>query len=259
MSLPIEPIIELIYEAGEVALEIYHSDDKAVVLKADNSPVSRGDIAVNEILTKGLLSLYPQIPIISEESHYSHQERLALERFWLIDPIDGTKAFVQKDNGEFTLNIALIENQRPTAGIIYAPYFDELYYGQKGKGAFLIKGQNRHKLPQFTPPQRAIYVSKSHHDEKTQQLIAQIEKQHGQLERIVMSSSLKFCKIARGEGMLYPKMSSTTSEWDIAAADIILFESGKELIDQTTGQPPLYNKPNIRNNPFVARDMIKRR
>ena len=258
MSFDIQALIRITQEAGKIALEYYKHEDKGVQLKADNSPVSNGDIAVNDYITQALQSLYPDIPIISEERLLSDEERKGLQTFFLIDPIDGTKAFISKDgSGEWTINIALIDEQRPIIGLVYAPYFDELYYACKGEGAFLIRHDQTLKLPIYNPAKRVIYRSRSHHHKGTQAYIDELATTYGQFEIIKMSSSLKFCKIASGEGVLYPnQIANSTSEWDIAAADIIVFEAGKQLIDQSTKAPPLYNKPSLKNSAFLAMDTL---
>lgn len=247
-----EEMINIVNKAGVIAMEIYNSDEKEISYKKDNTPVSNGDIKVNDFLVQELTRLDSNIPIVSEEMAIDDEYRVSLNKFWLIDPIDGTKAFIKKDNGEFTINIALIENQRPIFGIVYAPYFDELYYAYKGEGAYKVSNNQTYKLP-IGKPERILYLSKNHHSSPTQEYINELEKQYGEFTKCHMNSSLKLCKIAEGKECIYPKLG-LTSEWDTAASDIILFEAKSEIIDQTTNKPPLYNKKSILNNHFVARD-----
>jgi 3'(2'), 5'-bisphosphate nucleotidase len=245
-------MIEIVQKAGIIAMDEYKKDDNNVSIKEDGTPVSRGDFLVNDFLEQQLLLLAPDIPIVSEEVKLDDDYRTNLKLSWLIDPIDGTKAFISKDNGEFTINIALIQNQRPIFGIVYAPYFDELYYAHKDKGAFKITKNQTYKLPLDTPS-KIIYISKNHHSEQTQDFINNFEKKYGIFTKHPMNSSLKLCKVAEGRECIYPKFGGT-SEWDIGASDIILFEANSVLIDQSTNKPPLYNKESLRNNHFIAMD-----
>lgn len=245
-------MVSIVRQAGVISMEIYNSDDKNVTYKEDNTPVSKGDILVNDFLVKELIKIDKNIPIVSEEIKISDEERMSFTTSWLIDPIDGTKAYISKDNGEFTINIALIENQRPIFGIVYAPYTDELFYATKGKGAYKISNNKTIKLP-TNSPNKVAYISKNHHSKETQEYIQEIEAVCGVFTKHPLNSSLKLCKVAEGKDCIYPKIGGT-SEWDTGASDIILFESNSELIDLSTNKPPLYNKKSVRNNHFIARD-----
>jgi len=247
-----QDIIDIVKKAGVIAMDIYNSENKNISYKADNTPVSNGDLLVNDFLTKELTKLNKDIPIVSEEVALENSYRTNLKISWLIDPIDGTKAYISKDNGEFTINIALIHNQRPIFGIVYAPYHDEMYYAHKGNGAYKIQNNKTFKLP-LKEPYKTIYISKNHHSQKTKQYIEKLETTYGKFKKHPLNSSLKLCKVAEGTKCIYPKLGDT-AEWDIAASDIILSESKSEIIDLTTNKPPLYNKENTLNNHFVARD-----
>ncbi len=239
-------------EAGEAILSIYHHPNFAetVEWKADNSPLTLADKAANEVICKALEAHYPDIPILSEEGKMvSYEVRKKWQRFWLIDPLDGTKEFIKK-NGEFTVNIALIENGEPTVGVVFVPVKDQLFFAEKGKGAFKTDEKGiTSRLQGCTEnlETRPIHIvsSRSHLSPETAAFIAQFP----QAKCVSMGSSLKFMLIAEGSADIYPRFAPTM-EWDIAASHIIVTESGAILTDYPDKKQLLYNKENLLNPHF---------
>lgn len=233
-------------EASKAIMEIY-SRDFEVEYKDDNSPLTKADLQANEIICNSLINLYPNIPIMSEENKQTDYEiRKDWDYYWCIDPIDGTKEFIKK-NGEFTINIALIYNHEPILGVVYAPAIDVMYSAKKGFGAF----KNGEKLPIKRDDNKYIIVaSKSHMSKETQTYIQNI-KTTKEKELISMGSSLKLCLVADGSAECYPRIAPTM-EWDTAAADAIVRESGKMTYQFETNIPLSYNKKNLLNPNFVV-------
>lgn len=233
-------------EAGKAILRYYQEDIK-IERKADNSPVTAADLAAHDIIVAALGALTPDIPIISEES-----EEFILPpgstRFWLVDPLDGTKSFIRRE-GEFTVNIALIEHGKPVAGIIDIPVARETYYGVVGKGAWrLHDGGAAEKISTREPDGSgyAAVVSMSHLDPKTSAFLAPLSV----TERVSASSSLKFCRVAEGIADIYPRFGPTM-EWDTAAGHAIVEAAGGR-VETPDGEPFRYHKPDFRNGPFIV-------
>ena len=248
-------ILNIAIDAGKEILKIYKKNFK-VDLKADNSPITEADINSNNLIKKRLIEIEKNIPILTEESLVNWETRRVWKKYWLIDPLDGTKEFVNR-NGEFTVNISLIENNLPIFGVIYAPEKSLLYYGIKNNGSYkLITQDNINTLSEFkkininnnTTSNIKIIGSRSHSNKDFQ---IWIEKNFSQYEVISIGSSLKLCLLAEGTADIYPRLGPT-SEWDIAAGHIILEEAGGKLksFDNTD---ILYNtKENIINPNFLA-------
>ncbi len=254
-SIDLEQIVDISIEAGDAIMEIYEHGIEAEY-KEDDSPLTQADIASNDIITTRLKELYPTLPILSEESQMVEYEiRKDWEYFWLIDPIDGTKEFIKK-SGEFTVNIALIHQQTPLLGVVYAPALGDIYKAKQGEGAF----KNNHKLPLADTPQEALRVvaSKSHLSVETQDFIDRLTKKHQKIEQLSKGSSLKLVMVAEGLADIYPRLGSTM-EWDTAAADAIVRESGKmsyiyNLEAMSDNRESLrYNKENLLNPWFVVK------
>jgi len=248
-EIDIETIVAIAKNAGDEIMKIYEKDF-SVVYKDDKSPLTEADTKSNEIICKALEELYPSIPMLSEENKAaSYEERKTWEYFWLIDPIDGTKEFIKK-NGEFTVNIALIFKNEPVLGVVYAPAMNDMYYAKKGDGAF----KNNQKLPLFDnkTPKEKLYVvaSKSHLSVETQNYIDALETKT--VEQVSKGSSLKLCMVATGEADVYPRLAPTM-EWDTAAADAIVRESGKMTYQFETLSPVIYNKENLLNPWFIVK------
>ena len=259
MDIKIEDIADIALKAGDVIMEIYKKDF-SVVYKNDDSPLTEADKKSNEMICSRLKEMYSDIPILSEENkEIPYEIRKNWEYYWLIDPLDGTKEFIKKNN-EFTVNIALIKKDRPIMGAIYAPALNLLYYAEEGKGSFKIdeKGQ-KHKLPIYNKkPNNIIKVvsSKSHSNIKTEGFIDNLHRQYDKVELLSIGSSLKICLVAEGIADIYPRLGPTM-EWDIAAGDIIASESNKKLFKYEEGKPLdsfKYNKENLVNSWFVVKD-----
>ena len=248
-DIELEKIVTIAKEAGDAIMEIYKKDF-AVEYKEDDSPLTEADTKANEIICKALFELYPEIPMLSEENkEVPHIERKEWEYYWCIDPIDGTKEFIKK-NGEFTVNIALIHKNTPVLGVVYAPAIDEMYKAKKGNGAY----KNNQKLPLKTNPnpekKLTVVASKSHLSQETQEFIDKLDTK--EIEQISRGSSLKLCMVAEGIADIYPRLAPTM-EWDTAAADAIVRESGKMTYAKEEKKPMVYNKENLLNPWFVVR------
>jgi len=257
-NINIEDIKDVALEAGNAIMKIY-AKDFSVEYKEDKSPLTEADLKANEIICSKLLQFYPSIPIMSEENRQTdYKIRQNWEYYWCIDPIDGTKEFIKK-NGEFTVNIALIHQNIPVLGVVYAPAIKDMYWAKKGKGAF----KNGKKLPLHINdnPQKSltVVVSKSHLSEETQDFIDSLKTE--KIIQISKGSSLKLCLVAEGSADIYPRLAPTM-EWDTAAADAIVRESGKmtyqfhskfKIQNSKLEQPAIYNKADLLNPWFVVR------
>ena len=242
----LEPIARA---AGDAILTIYRQPF-AVEYKQDESPLTAADQGAHEVIVQALARLTPDIPVLSEESDAeTMQARLGWSRYWLVDPLDGTKEFVSR-NGEFTVNIALIDHGRPVWGLVYAPVLDKLWYGGKEVGAWRV-ADGTHKAIQTRPHEAGqawrVVGSRNHLSQATLDYLAPL----GEVELVSMGSSLKFCIIAEGGAELYPRLAPT-SEWDTAAAQAVLEGAGGS-VTQLDGSSLAYNKPDILNPWFVAR------
>lgn len=224
----------------------YFGTDVAMRHKADESPVTEADIAANQLISAALRQLTPHIPVIAEEDDAPPTANHP--RFWLVDPLDGTRAFI-KGEPEFTVNIGLIENGAPVLGVIYAPPQELLYFAASGHGTFRVHRQGAAKKILVRAPASdglVVVKSKSHPSKKTQaylETLAIKELKPG-------SSSIKLCMVAEGSADIYPRFGRTM-EWDTAAGHCILNEAGGR-IETENGEPLLYGKPNFENPGFIA-------
>lgn len=246
---PIESLIDLARRAGDAILEIYHTDF-SVQNKEDRSPLTAADLASHRIIVEELRGLTPKIPILSEESAtIPFETRRSWRRYWLIDPLDGTKEFIKR-NGEFTVNIALIEEQRSMLGIVYVPVSGVLYFGGEEIGAFReAPEEERRQIAVCSRHQSPVRVagSRSHASEGLQQLLANL----GPHELVSMGSSLKFCLVAEGSVDLYPRLGPTC-EWDTAAAQAVVEAAGGKVTDLQL-RPLRYNtKESLLNPNFLV-------
>ncbi|RUO45141.1 3'(2'),5'-bisphosphate nucleotidase CysQ [Idiomarina aquatica] len=234
-------------DAGAAIMEIYNSDDFDVQLKGDDSPLTKADLAAHRVIVDGLSQLNEQYPILSEESaDISWDKRQQWQRYWLVDPLDGTKEFIKR-NGEFTVNIALIENGEPVMGVVYAPVLDAMYVGDRANGATL--NDTPIQIEQNTPETLRIVGSRSHASQETTDWLEQLGKPY---EMVPMGSSLKICLVAEGKADIYPRLGPT-SEWDTAAAHAVLNAAGGS-ITTVDGEPLRYNQKDSFLNPyFIAR------
>ncbi|AZT84545.1 3'(2'),5'-bisphosphate nucleotidase [Marinobacter sp. NP-4(2019)] len=240
-------VIKIADQASERVLHIYQSDFK-VDYKADQSPITAADLASHEVIVQGLRKLTPDTPILSEEgADIPWEERKHWRRFWLIDPIDGTRDFTQR-TGEFTVNIALIEDGEPVLGVVTAPALKEAFWGAKGEGAH--KRDRSGKIsPMHVVEAKAIkrvVASKNHLNDETKAFIEQV----GEHELVQAGSSLKFCRLAEGRADLYPRLGPTC-EWDTGAAHAVLVAAGGK-VETLEGEPLRYGKEDLLNPFFIA-------
>jgi 3'(2'), 5'-bisphosphate nucleotidase len=241
-------VLAIAAEAGRAIMAIYDSEF-AVELKDDRTPLTEADRAAHATILAGLQRLPVAFPVLSEESAAAElAERRRWQRFWLVDPLDGTREFIKR-NGEFTVNIALIENHRPIAGVVSAPAIGRTYYGAVGHGAFREDGATTRTIAVRRPALGSLRVvgSRSHSTPELDAFLAML----GPHERRSMGSSLKICLVAEGEADLYPRLGPT-SEWDTAAAEAVLIAAGGSMID-LKGQPLTYNaREGLLNPHFLA-------
>ena len=243
-------VIKLAEQAAGKILDIYNTDF-AVESKDDKSPLTAADMASHRTICDGLADLTPDIPILSEESSgISYTTRKQWSRYWLVDPLDGTREFIKR-NGEFTVNIALIEEHRPVLGVVYVPVTRLCYFASHGHGTFRQE-QGSEARPIHTrtthPGRFTVAGSRSH---GTEQQTAFFNNLGPETELIAIGSSLKFCLVAEGKVDIYPRFGPT-SEWDTAAAQCVVEEAGG-IVTNTLMQPLLYNtKESILNPSFLV-------
>jgi len=248
----IEELAEIAMLAGNEILRIYNdkSLSSTVDYKSDHSPLTLADEASNAVIVKALSKIYPEIPILSEEEkHTEYAVRKTWNKFWLVDPLDGTKEFIKR-NGEFTVNIALIENGFPVLGIIYAPILDKLYIGDvTGSMAYLIdkKGVKIPLKVNNRSTERIAVGSRSHASEEEAELL----KSYDVVETISIGSSLKFCMVAEGKADIYYR-HGPTMEWDTAAGQAIVEAAGGTVQSMETNMRFSYNKENLLNGSFLV-------
>ena len=247
-SILFEELISLMWKASDAILEIYRSGELNTELKGDESPVTQADLAAHDVLVNGLSKLTPDIPVVSEEDPNSLQIPESYRRYWLIDPLDGTKEFINR-NDEFTCNLALIDSHQTIYGFVSVPVLDLLYHGGTNHGAFRVNraGRKARIQCQRQAATTRVIASKSHLNSETTAFIEAIETS---VELIQAGSSLKFLRIAEGLADIYPRLAPTC-EWDTAAAQAILEGAGGS-IKQTDGSPVTYGKSEILNPYFIA-------
>ena len=233
--------LALAEQAAQAIMEVY-SRPFEVTKKADLSPLTQADMASHHLLDAGLKSLEPRFPVLSEESGARiFIDRTRWKRYWLIDPLDGTREFVAR-NGEFAVNIALIENGAPVLGIVLAPARGDVCFATRGAGAWRTTWTHANTTPQALHTRKAgspvrVAVSRSHHPAEISGLLIAM----GEHELCALGSSLKFSGIAAGEQDIYPRLSSSSSEWDIAAGQCIIEQAGGAVLDRS-GKPLRYNQ-----------------
>lgn len=254
--------------AGAAIMKIYkHSDDYLISMKSDHTPITIADRMAHDTIKDALGST--RIPILSEEGREMlYDERRNWELFWLVDPLDGTVEFI-KGNNEFTVNIALMENNRCISSVVYVPYHKKIYIAEQGRGAWVMLNVeptadadydyeaihgNMQRLPLATTRHDnfRVAVSRSHQTDETHTHIAMLRKEHPDLEIVEQGSSYKFCLLAEGVVDYYIR-TTTTSEWDTAAGELILAEAGGTTYAYPTGEKLAYNKEVLDNPWFVAR------
>jgi len=245
----LEQLVTLARQAGEAILEVY-AREFSVVEKADHSPLTLADLSSHRIICRGLAGLDPDTPVLSEESaEIPYPERSQWNEYWLVDPLDGTKEFVNR-NGEFTVNIALILNHAPVMGVVHVPVSGRSYFGASGLGAFRRDGNAEAvKISTRQPAANPLVVvgSRSHANPDLEDRLGSV----GPYELVSMGSSLKFCLVAEGQADFYPRFG-LTSEWDTAAAQAVV-EAAGGCVTTLDGKPLPYNcKDSLLNPDFMV-------
>jgi len=241
-------IVSIAVKAGEAILD-YYSEPIEVEHKYDDSPLTNADLAAHHVIMDGLKKETPQIPIISEEGGIAgYSERRGWKRYWLVDPLDGTKEFIKK-NGEFTVNIALIEKKVPVFGVVHIPATGVTYVGDRANGSFKIEENGVRKriyseVPELIKPVR-IVCSRSHGSSDMEDVLAEKGIKIG--DKVPAGSSLKFCLLAEGKADVYPRLGPTM-EWDTGAGDAVFRYSAKKGYRTS---PIEYNKENMLNDGFI--------
>ena len=254
--------IEAALEAGKEILEIYHSGDFDVEIKGDNSPLTKADKVSHNVIVSQLEKT--GIPVLSEEGkEIPFKERKDWKQLWIVDPIDGTKEFIKR-NGEFTVNIALIIDQKTDLGVIFVPVSGDLYFSSKELGAYKVQVdlqnydlenifENADKLPlQREDKTYTIVASRSHMSEETEDYVAEMKAKYGTVNLISKGSSLKLCMVAEGIANCYPRFAPTM-EWDTAAGQAICEHAGFKVIDWNTKKDMLYNREELLNAWFLVK------
>jgi 3'(2'), 5'-bisphosphate nucleotidase len=247
-------LIETCRAAGAGILAVYDSDFE-VQAKKDSSPLTEADLRANRVITDRLRSRWPEIPVLSEEAveEGPYEVRKNWPLFWLVDPLDGTREFVKR-NGQFTVNIALIENGRPVAGFVYAPVSGILYYGTR-EGAFKMEGEQSVRLPSAAGAAEGtlrVAASLSHSNRRTEEFLEKSRREYARVELLSLGSSLKLCLVAEGKADIYPRFGPTM-EWDTAAAHAVVTAAGGRVTQVESDRDLEYNKENLHNPWFIVR------
>ncbi|MBL6687216.1 MAG: 3'(2'),5'-bisphosphate nucleotidase CysQ [Pseudomonadales bacterium] len=253
----IETLIQIARAAGEAILDVYSEEDFGVQTKDDDSPLTRADLAAHKVIVSQLAQAFPEIPVLSEESDsISFEQRASWARYFLVDPLDGTKEFIAR-NGEFTVNIALIDDHRPVMGVVHVPVKDTTYWGDvvRGEAAKVSQGQVQEisvrELPLMSEGALIVVASRRHGSDALEQLLAQMRTEFSSIELTSMGSSLKLCLVAEGAADFYPRLAPT-SEWDTAAAHAVVLAAGGQVVD-TDFEPLRYNaKKSLLNPDFLV-------
>ncbi len=241
-------VTALAREAGRAILEVYASSF-SVQEKEDRSPLTEADLRSEKLILAGLRRIAPEIPVLSEESvQMPYGTRRHWSRLWIVDPLDGTKEFVQR-NGDFTVNIALVDNHRPVLGVVHAPVHERDYFACEGTGAFRSDAQAAGRpirvAKRGTGPVRVV-GSRSHRGSSLDSFLARV----GPHELVEVGSSLKLCLVAEGQADVYPRLGPT-SEWDTAAGQCVLEQAGGHVV-KLDGDPLAYNREDTLNPSFVG-------
>jgi 3'(2'), 5'-bisphosphate nucleotidase len=254
-DISITELISIAKNAGDEIMRVYARDFE-VEVKEDKSPLTEADKKANQIILDGLRKMFPDIPYISEETKLTdYNDRKHWKRFWLIDPLDGTKEFIKK-NGEFTVNIALIEDCIPVIGVVHVPALNKTYYGAEGIGSFKLEDTHP-PMPirnetHYTQKDKVVVVgSRSHLSNEVLQFVEELRATGKEVDFSSSGSSLKLCLVAEGKADVYPRFGPTM-EWDTAAAQAVVMYAGKNVINFETKQPLVYNKQNLLNPWFIV-------
>ena len=255
--------IETSIVAGKAIMEVFTSNDFGLKIKSDDSPLTEADLRSHRIIDEALQTTH--IPILSEEGeHLSYEERKDWDELWIVDPLDGTKEFVKR-SGEFTVNIALVKNQNPVMGVVFAPVLRCLYWGDES-GAYkvelpeawmdqdinlLMDTLDIQRMPNGLPDKMTVVASVSHFSAETEQYLRALKQREGEVELVSKGSSLKMCLVAEGSAHLYPRLGPTM-EWDTAAGQAVIEAAGGLLHDWNTKQAMKYNREQLLNGSFLA-------
>ncbi len=248
-------LLEIAEKAGEAILSVYNAaQDIEIITKEDDSPVTKADHAAHDVIFSGLKALTPNIPLLSEEGEIpDFDERSTWRRYWLIDPLDGTKEFINR-NGEYTVNIALIEHHKPVLGIVYVPVKNVFYYGVDQQGSWKktatgVQAIAARKVNGKAPLR--VVASRRHGADALEGMLHEAEKTFGVVEKVSMGSSLKICMLADGTADWYPRLA-LTSEWDTAAAQAVLEAAGGLIYDEAFNKLECNRKDSLLNPFFHA-------
>lgn len=249
-------IIKISRAAGAAILKVYEEGDFSIEIKADDSPLTQADLAAHEIIVAGLNELASEIPVLSEESDaIDYETRAQWHRYFLVDPLDGTKEFINR-NGEFTVNIALIDDGVPIMGVVYVPVKDILYAASQvgEKLAYCIENNERRTIKTRALHQNqplTLVASRRHGGDALVSMVQQLERSFPAVDTMNMGSSLKLCLVAEGQADIYPRLAPT-SEWDTAAAQAIVEAAGGLVLD-VDFEPLRYNtKASLLNPHFLV-------
>ncbi len=262
----IRDIAKIAVDAGKAILTVYNSSDFGVERKDDNSPLTSADTKSHKLINKGLSNFLVDgelLSLISEEgTEVPYEERKNWKRYWLIDPLDGTKEFIKK-NGEFTVNIALIEEGLPTAGFVYVPVNNILYFGSEDFGSYKLTDASKRigsnifdyseklQVHDYTSGTVKVVASRSHLTSMTEDYISRLENRFDKVSIVSSGSSIKLCMAADGSAHVYPRFAPTM-EWDTAAAHAVCRYAGAKVIDYKTKKEMKYNKKSLLNNWFLV-------
>ena len=246
----LDRITAIAKDAGQIILEVYGGEFE-VEYKENESPLTLADKRAHETIARSLQSLEEQYPILSEEGAYiPFEERKKWTHYWLVDPLDGTKEFIKR-NGEFTVNIALIEGHEVILGVVYAPVLDVTYSAARGMGAYKSEGNLERKLIRVARHQVGeawrVVASRSHMSEETAKLVEGL----GDADMVSMGSSLKLCLVAEGRAHLYPRLAPT-SEWDTAAAQCVVEQAGGKVVTTDLNSLEYNSKSELLNPHFIV-------
>lgn len=246
---------KICYAAGEAIMRIYVRPELwEATEKEDASPVTAADLAANRVICEGLAQLMPRLPVLTEEeAEVSWSARRQWARYWLVDPLDGTKEFLAR-NGEFSVNIALIEHGQPMFGMVHLPVSGITYYGGRRYGSFLQPREGEARKLQTRPlawPKMDVVASHRHGQEKLKLLLEELQKTGAEINHIPLGSSLKLCRIAEGKADFYPRMGPT-GEWDTAAAQAVVEGAGGRVLDWSFHSLTYNQKPDLINPSFMV-------
>ncbi len=250
----VDQLLSLCRQASDEILSVYHSSSCELSLKSDDSPLTAADLAAHKVLVDGLATLYPEVPILSEESEaIPFSVRQQWTSYWLIDPLDGTKEFIDR-NGEFTINVALIQNHQPVFGLIMIPVTGQYYWGSSGIGSYRsnanggVEAMSTRSLTELADDNRiSVMASRRHTSDKEVLFESRLRTHFDQVIYQQVGSSLKFCLIAEGLADCYPRLGPTC-EWDTAAGQAIVEAAGGAVLNQQS-QPLRYNTKDSLLNP----------